>query len=171
MGSTTEHNLITRADFMKTISAGVLATSFLGAVGARAADSPGPRTIQITLVLDSVSALARNTLTDNLYLFDSNRANGSTGLGTAGLSTAVREGDILIWFLAGLEVETYQVIKSITGDAATLVNPVEKVLYGTPYWEGTVGPGSGSHAYSLELKVESRLMSLNVGPSLQMMTT
>jgi len=171
MGSRTEHNSMSRADFMKAMSAGVLATAFLGGAAGNAFGSPSPRTVQIQIALDSVSALSRNTLTDNLYLFDSNRAQGSTGLGTTNLSTAVSEGDTIIWFLTGIEVETYQAIKSFAGPISSVVTPVEKFWYGNAYWEATVGPGSGTYTYTLDIKVESKLMTLDAGPSLRVLTS
>ncbi|MDN3354379.1 hypothetical protein [Actinomadura sp. DC4] len=105
---------------------------------------PGPNTapdrpISITAVIDPVAALAAGTVRGNLYLYDTNKTGGSTGLGGEELRTRVRKGDQLLWNTLPLECETYAAISAILIDAE-ICEPKQKVYPGTDisYWSATV---------------------------------
>ena len=51
------------------------------------------RPVTITAVVDSPGILASRSTHGNLYLYDTNKASGSTGLGTEELRTPVKKGD------------------------------------------------------------------------------
>jgi hypothetical protein len=97
------------------------------------------RNIAVKAVVDVLGALVNLTLRDSLYLFDSNRAHGSQGLGTSELSTAVRKGDNIDWLTAPLSCETFVEISgiSIPPDICRLE---QRTFPGTNirYWTGTV---------------------------------
>jgi hypothetical protein len=95
--------------------------------------------ISIAAVVDVVGALATGSLHQNLYLYDTNRAHGSTGTGTERLRTAVRAGDQLLWSVIPLECEAYAAIDAIEIDAS-VCEPVREVYPGTDisYWTATV---------------------------------
>jgi hypothetical protein len=97
------------------------------------------RPISITAVVDCVGCLADRSLRGNLYLYDTNRSGGSTGLGTEELMTRVRRGDSLVWTVLPLECEAYVDIAGILIDKA-VCEPDRRVYPGTDvsYWVGTV---------------------------------
>ncbi|MEV3855562.1 hypothetical protein AB0J38_14680 [Streptomyces sp. NPDC050095] len=97
------------------------------------------RPIMITAVLDCVGALASGSVQGHLYLYDTNKAGGSAGLGTEELRTQVRRGDQLLWNVLALECEAYVAIDGIDIDP-DVCEPVRKVYPGTDvaYWIGTV---------------------------------
>lgn len=103
------------------------------------AKPPEPRPVTITAVVDPVAALASGTLEGNLYLYDTNKAGGSTGFGTLDLRTRVGSGDRLLWNVVVLECETYAAIEDIVIDEKVCA-PERKVYPNTDiaYWTATV---------------------------------
>ncbi|MER5862903.1 hypothetical protein [Kitasatospora sp. NPDC002040] len=97
------------------------------------------RPVSITAVVDCVGALASRSMQGNLYLYDTNRAAGSTGLGTEELRTKVHRGDQLLWNVLALECEAYVGIAGIEIDPE-FCEPERKVYPGTDvaYWTATV---------------------------------
>ncbi|MFB4304278.1 hypothetical protein [Actinomadura sp. NTSP31] len=106
------------------------------------AKPPEPRAtrpVSITAVVDPVAVLATGSLHHNLYLYDTNKTEGSTGFGTEELRTRVRAGDQLLWNVVVLECETYAALDEIVIDEK-VCEPERKVYPGTDiiYWTGTV---------------------------------
>jgi hypothetical protein len=97
------------------------------------------RPISITAVVDCVGALASGSMSGHLYLYDTNKAAGSTGLGTEELRTWVRRGDQLHWNALALECEAFVGIDGVEIDKE-VCEPEERVYPGTDvtYWIGTV---------------------------------
>lgn len=97
------------------------------------------RTITITVAVDVAGALAAATLTDNLYLFDDNRANGSIDQGTSVLKTRVKKDDRLLWLPLPFEPEVFASIHAIEVDAR-YCEPQRRTYTGSHvvYWEGVV---------------------------------
>ncbi|QXJ20216.1 hypothetical protein AGRA3207_000889 [Actinomadura graeca] len=106
---------------------------------AKPAEPVATRPVSITAVVDPVAALAAGNIQNSLYLYDTNKAEGSTGFGTGELRTRVRSGDRLLWNVVVLECETYAAIDGIEIDER-VCEPVRKVYPGTDivYWTGTV---------------------------------
>jgi hypothetical protein len=106
------------------------------------AKQPEPRTarpVTITAVVDPVGALAAGTTHGNLYLYDTNKTEGSTDFGTEELRTRVRKGDRILWNVIPLECETYAGIDGIVIDER-ICEPERKVYPGTDiaFWIATV---------------------------------
>ncbi|MFF4184180.1 hypothetical protein ACFYZ9_13400 [Streptomyces sp. NPDC001691] len=97
------------------------------------------RPISITAVVDCVGALASHSVHGHLYLYDTNKAGGSTGFGTEELRTKVRRGDQLLWNVLALECEAFVSIDGIVIDRE-VIEPERKIYPGTDvaYWIGTV---------------------------------
>jgi hypothetical protein len=97
------------------------------------------RPISITAVVDCVGMLASQSTHGHLYLYDTNKAGGSTGFGTEELATKVRAGDQLLWNVLALECEAFVAIDGIEIDPE-VCEPVRQVYPGTDvaYWVGTV---------------------------------
>ena len=115
--------------------------------------------ITISAVVDVVGALATGSLSGNVYLVDTNRENGSTGLGTEELRTAVRKGDELLWTVLPLECEAYVAIDDIVMDKS-ICAPARKVYPGTDvaYWVGTVKKEAGAATpYDIKFKLGTRI--------------
>lgn len=103
------------------------------------AEASSPRTISIAAVVDCVGSLATRSLGGNLYLFDTNKSAGSTGLGTEELRTRVRKGDRLLWTAFGLECETFVRITGVIIEK-DVCEPELQFYPGTDvsYWSGTL---------------------------------
>ncbi|KUF16782.1 hypothetical protein [Streptomyces silvensis] len=121
-------------------------------------NGPAKRPISITAVVDCVGALATGTVHGNLYLYDTNKAGGSTGLGTEELRTRVRRGDQILWSVLALECEAYTAIDGILIDPE-VCEPVRKVYPGTDvaYWIGTIKTDAVQHVpYQIKFRLGSR---------------
>jgi hypothetical protein len=75
----------------------------------------------------------------NLYLYDTKKAEGSTGFGTEELRTPAKKGDQLLWNVIALECETFVSIDGILIDEQICV-PEKRVYPGTDisFWFATV---------------------------------
>ncbi|MER5884075.1 hypothetical protein ABT160_09620 [Streptomyces sp. NPDC001941] len=116
------------------------------------------RPVSITAVVDAVGALATGSVHGNLYLYDTNKTSGSSGLGTEELHTRVRRGDEVLWSVLALECEAYVAIDGIEIDPE-VIEPVRKVYPGTDvaYWTGVVKKDSPSGVpYHIKFRVGSR---------------
>ena len=114
--------------------------------------------IAIMAVVDMVGALATGSMSGNLYLLDTNGANGSTGLGTEELKTEVKKGDQLHWTVLPLECEAYVSIDDILIDKE-LCEPQQKTYPGTDvtYWVGTIKKDVDVAPYNIKFKVGTRV--------------
>ena len=114
-------------------------------------------TINILSVVDAVSALADGALDQSIYLYDTNKINGSTGLGTGYLETMVNMGDTLIWNIIAIEPEAFVDIESIDIDTA-YCNPEKRYYAGTDvaYWIGQVQKPLSQLPYQVHYKVSTR---------------
>ncbi|MEV0253627.1 hypothetical protein AB0H82_05035 [Streptomyces sp. NPDC050732] len=116
------------------------------------------RPISITAVVDCVGALAAGNMDGHLYMYDTNRAGGSTGFGTEQLLTKVKRGDQLLWNCLALECEAYVSIEDIVIDRE-ICEPVRKVYPGTDvsYWIATVKKADpGTFTYQIKFKLGTR---------------
>jgi hypothetical protein len=106
---------------------------------AKRSEGRSTRPTSITAVVDPVAALASRSLSGNVYLYDTNKKQGSTGFGTEELRTQVRKGDEILWNVVPLECETFVSIDGIEMDKQVCV-PEKHVYPGTDisYWSGTV---------------------------------
>jgi hypothetical protein len=122
--------------------------------------------ISITAVVDVVGALATRGLSGNLYLLDTNKTGGSTGIGTEELKTKVKKGDQLLWTVLPLECEAYASIDDIMIDSA--VCEVEQRTYpGTDisYWAGTVKKDIDAIPYQISFKLGTRIEPITTASS------
>ncbi|WTW95786.1 hypothetical protein OG216_21435 [Streptomycetaceae bacterium NBC_01309] len=127
------------------------------AAAANSADN-GRRPISITAVVDCVGVLATGLTAGQIYMYDTNKAGGSTGFGTEELRTPVTRGDELLWNCLALECEAYVAIEGIEIDADVCV-PVRKVYPGTDvsYWSATVKKAAaGAVPYRIRFLVGTR---------------
>ncbi|MEV7778165.1 hypothetical protein [Kitasatospora sp. NPDC088351] len=116
------------------------------------------RPISITAVVDCVGALASRSTSGHLYLYDTNKAGGSTGFGTEELRTKVKAGDQLLWNVLALECEAFVAIDDIVIDP-DICEPERKVYPGTDvaYWTATVKKDAGGVVpYRLKFKLGTR---------------
>lgn len=116
------------------------------------------RAISICAVVDSVGTLATRSLSGNLYLYDTNKTEGSDGFGTEQLRTRVSAGDQLLWSVLALECEAYVSIDGIDIDA-DVCEPERKTYPGTDvtYWIGTVKKDTaGDLPYRMSFKVGTK---------------
>lgn len=97
------------------------------------------RPISITAVVDAVGVLSSGSTHGHLYMYDTNKAGGSLGLGSEALRTKVSRGDELLWGCLALECEAFVAIEDVVIDP-TVCEPERRVYPGTDvsYWIGTV---------------------------------
>jgi hypothetical protein len=122
-------------------------------------------TIYITVAVDTVGALAADSLEDYVYMVDSNKYLGSWQEGASQLNTVCQNGQIIVWSAqplnAGNSVE-------ISGLTASMVDqkicvPKMDIMSGVGSWAGRVETqGSyGSYVYTLSLNLGARKLSFN----------
>ena len=113
--------------------------------------------ITIMTFINVIGALATHSLTNHLYMIDSNKANGSQDLGTGVLKTKVKMGDQLLWTAMSIEPEAFGSITDIIIDS-DFCEPEQKYYAGSDvtYWEGTVKKDLQSVPYSLKMRVGTR---------------
>jgi hypothetical protein len=157
------HALFERRDFLKAAAAGTAGAMLAPACTASRSEAAGPRTVTVLGLIDIAQALADASLDNNVYWFDNNAAIGSTHLGTDHLETTLHNGDLIQWLISGLEVETAADIAGIIGPATAIAHPVElELMPGMVFWAGQiVGQPKGLFPYSITLKVENKLMTMN----------
>lgn len=127
------------------------------------------RTISVVTLVDVAGALASGTLSNNLYLMDNNKTNGSSDEGTEILKTRVRAGDQLLWTTVSLEPEAYASITGILIDS-DYCEPEQRSYAGSDvtYWIGKVKKNLDLVPYKLEIKVgtQNKAMVTVSSPSL-----
>lgn len=115
------------------------------------------KTITIVTVIDVVGALATESLSENVYLLDTNKMGGSENIGTDYLKTAVQKGDRIVWTIQALECEAFASIEDIIIDHE-YCEPKQETYKGTDvtYWVGTVKKNVKLVPYNIKYKVGSR---------------
>jgi hypothetical protein len=136
----------------------------------RTPQASASRPVSITAVVDCVGALAAGSLRGHLYLFDTNKSAGSSGLGTERLLTRAARGTQVIWNALALECEAYVAIDSIAIDA-DVCEPERRLYPGSDiaYWIGTVKSAlAGPVDYGIAFRLGSRAVPLGtvVNPAL-----
>jgi hypothetical protein len=115
------------------------------------------KTVSVLSVIDVISALSDGTLSKNIYLYDNNKAGGSTGQGTSALASNVTQGDTLVWTTMAIEPEVFVEIASITMDP-TYCKPIKGFYPGTDvaFWSGVVLKDIGTLQYEVGYTVGTR---------------
>ncbi|MFI2608755.1 hypothetical protein [Kitasatospora sp. NPDC018619] len=116
------------------------------------------RPISITAVVDCVGMLASQSTHGHLYLYDTNKAGGSTDFGTEELRTRVKAGDQLLWNVLALECEAFVAIDGIEIDHE-VCEPVRRVYPGTDvaYWTGTVKKDAPAVPYRIRFRLGTQV--------------
>ena len=131
-------------------------------------------TIYILASVDIAGALAKGSLNKRIYLVDNNKRNGSEDEGTELLETNVQDGDLIVWVLGPMQVETLVTIKKISIETFAGEDKIEQPFTepnpftGEDEWRWKVaGVKSGQKfKYSIDFMIESREMSLPYPESL-----
>ncbi|MBL3552724.1 hypothetical protein [Rhodovulum sulfidophilum] len=79
-------------------------------------DANAKRVITVIGLVDVVGALAEDALGRDLYLFDDNKAGGSSGHGTSCLRTCADAEDLVVWEVMPLECEAFARIDDVLID-------------------------------------------------------
>lgn len=79
---------------------------------------PVRQATNVLALIDVVGALGSGALAGNLFLFDNNRWAGSTGHGSAILSTVAQQGDVVVWTTTSLECEAFARLQLVEIDIA-----------------------------------------------------
>jgi hypothetical protein len=156
-----EEAIAARRDFLRLAAVGAIASLALPGCSDSSAEDSSPRIITIFGIIDIAQALADNSLNNNIYWLDNNKAAGSQFHGTDHLRTAINKGNLVQWFVYGLQVETSADIASISGPAVAIANPaLTPIAPGFTFWRGQIAPSAnGDYQYAISLNVEGRLMT------------
>jgi hypothetical protein len=114
--------------------------------------------IQVLIAVDVEAALATGNLQGNVYLVDNNGPQGSTMEGNPELNTACNPGQIINWWVSGIDPSTEVSISSFTGVAVpTVINPVQGAngAFSAPVDQDTAG---GTYQYSVNLNMDGKIM-------------
>lgn len=121
------------------------------------------KTITIMVVVDPVGVLSADSLKENLYLFDNNKANGSVNHGTEALITKLTfnpdEEITLLWNVLSIEPESFVGISQVVADEKYI--EIKKSKYkgsDIEYWTGIVKKPFEQLSYSLSIQAGSRDM-------------
>ncbi|MEM6719426.1 MAG: hypothetical protein AAF611_08940 [Bacteroidota bacterium] len=128
--------------------------------------------VNIKALVDVVAVLSNDQLDGNMYLFDTNKLQGSTKEGTSNLESAVQKNDQVLWSTYGLEVESYVKICDITVDETYLTKPKAEYYEGTniQYWTSRVlKTPETTIPYSIQFEVgdTTTLFATKKGPSIK----
>lgn len=128
--------------------------------------------VNIKALVDVVAVLSNDQLEGNMYLFDTNKLQGSTKEGTINLESAVKKDDQVLWSTYGLEVESYVKICDITVDKNYLTQPKAEYYEGTniQYWSSRVLKTPEKNIpYSIQFEVgdPTTLFATKKGPSIK----
>jgi len=119
--------------------------------------------LAVIALVDVEAAINANSLAGNIYVVDNNRLIGSTGQGTAALTTTVVGCQIVNWLVSGIDWSNplmYAFINNIKGEAVEKQIMIPQ-LFDSPaigsmgyWWGGTVDaiiPGKYSYTLSIDL--------------------
>lgn len=125
--------------------------------------------VAINTLIDVLGALASDTMENNIYLVDSNKAQGSTQLGTGQLHSSVQVGDIVRWTVESLEPEAFATITAIEIDSSVI--DVTMMTYpgsDVTYWQGKVKKKFETLPYQLQvlLGTQTKPMQADTGMAL-----
>lgn len=119
--------------------------------------------IYIVIAVDTVGALAANTLEGYVYMADTNQYLGSWQEGTSQLHTVCQDGQILVWSARPLDLSNQVDIESFSGTmiSESICKPQLSLMDGA--WAGRVETkGSfGSYPYTVSLALGSKTLSFN----------
>ncbi len=119
--------------------------------------------IQILIAVDVEAALASGNLQGNVYLIDNNGPQGSTLEGNPELQTACNPGQVINWWVTGIDPSTNVTISSFSGVAITsnFINPVQ--LNNTGVFTSPVNQATpaGNQQYSVNLNMDGKVMGFD----------
>jgi hypothetical protein len=124
-------------------------------------------TVCVLIAIDVEGALSSSSLSNNLYMMDTDKFQGSSGEGTAALVTKLAIGDTIIWSVAPIDPNTNVQIKGFTGQAVDnkYIKPVQNPLSPTDWLSKFQPPGSANPGdrfqYTLVFSFEGHEMTFD----------
>jgi hypothetical protein len=124
-------------------------------------------TVCVLIAIDVEGALSSSDLSNNIYMMDTDKFQGSSGEGTAALDTYLAIGDTIIWSVAPIDPGTNVQIKSFTGEAVDnkYIKPVQNPLSPTNWLSKFQPPGSADpedrFQYALVFSFEGHEMTFD----------
>lgn len=122
------------------------------------------KTIDVLIVVDVEGALA-GSLSDNVYLVDTNKYVGSGNEGQVELMTACLDGQLITWNVTPISPSNDVEIASFTGQMITdkICVPQPVAALGNTYWEGRVEAQgvTGNQQYSVVLTMDGKAMTFD----------
>lgn len=122
------------------------------------------KTIDVLIIVDVEGALA-GSLSDNVYLIDTNKYLGSGAEGQVELRTVCANGQTINWRVVSVspsnDVEITAFIGQMVND--NICVPVKQGLATDIYWAATVEAQAttGNQQYSVELTMDGRKMTFD----------
>lgn len=120
--------------------------------------------IDVLIVVDVQGALA-GSLSDNVYLIDTNKHVGSGSEGQTELRTACQDGQVINWSVTPVSPSSDVNITKFTGQmiSTEICVPSPVTVLGVTYWAGRVEARgfTGNQQYSVELTMDGKTMSFD----------
>jgi hypothetical protein len=121
-------------------------------------------TIHVLIVVDVEGALA-GSLSNNVYLVDTNKHLGSGNEGQTELKTVCSDGQLIVWDVTPISPSNEVEISRFTGQMIETKKcvPQKVSATGDTYWQGRVeSQGStGSQQYSVVLNMDGKEMTFD----------
>ncbi len=121
--------------------------------------------IYVVIAVDTVGALAANTLQGFVYLVDTNNYLGSWQEGTSQLHTVCQDSQIIVWTARAIDASNQADIQSFSGSmvSRSICTPQLSITQGDGAWAGRVETQGafGSFPYTISLALGSKMLSFN----------
>ncbi|HAA58135.1 MAG TPA: hypothetical protein DCE42_25455 [Myxococcales bacterium] len=125
------------------------------------------KTIDVLIVVDVEGALA-GTLSENVYLIDTNKYFGSGSEGQEELRTACLDGQVIQWRIQPVAVSNDVEITGFTGQiiSENICNPEKVTALGETYWTSRVETQGKSKTYQYSVNVTADGKAMTFDPFL-----
>lgn len=122
------------------------------------------KTIDVLIIVDVIGALA-GSLSDNVYLVDTNKYAGSGSEGQEELRTACQDGQVIRWRITPISNSNDVEIVGFTGQIINenVCNPIKVPGVDGDHWEGRVETrgSTGDYQYSVNVTADGRQMTFD----------
>lgn len=121
--------------------------------------------VYVVIAVDTVGALAANTLEGYVYMADTNHYLGSWQEGASQLHTVCQDGQILVWSVSPIDANNQVDIHQFSGTlvSESICKPQFSIMNGGNAWAGRVETKGayGSYPYSISLTLGGKKLSFN----------
>ncbi len=121
--------------------------------------------IYVLIAVDAEGALSSKSLTNNVYMVDTNKYIGSWQQGQSDLHTVVQDGQVVVWYAVGVNPGNAVAVSGFSGQMlrAKVCVPRESITLGNGAWGGQVETrGSvGNFPYTVSMSIGSETLTFS----------